>query len=90
MDERTIWVWFCEYPMGFLFEGNPNPECPPFHSGDISNLLMGKKLVWGHTRWELENRTGFSKSEWKRKFPKYKILPKKVKFEIYPFVKETK
>ena len=85
MSKRVIWVWVCEKNGDVLFHGNLNPGCPPYHMGDISNLLMGENIVWGYAKWELENE--FCKKAWRQKFPTIKIKPKKIVIGFEPYKK---
>lgn len=88
MSKRIIWVWESEWDGLVLFHGNPNPDCPPYHASDVSGWLRGKDIVWGHTKWELENK--FDKTAWRRRFPQYKVKPRKVTIEIKPYVKKAR
>ena len=87
MNKRIIWVLMEESTGLVLFHGNPNPECPPYHVGDISNLLYGKLIVWGHTKYEVERQ--FNSNEWRWSFPKYpyKIKAKKIVIGCEPYKK---
>lgn len=85
MSKRVIWVLMCEKDGCVLFHGNLNPDCPPYHLGDISDLLMGNQLVWGHSKWEVEKQ--FDKKKWRRKFPIFKIKAKKIVIGYEPYEK---
>lgn len=79
-DKRTIWVWHCNSFNGrYLFAGNLNPGIPPYHYGDLSNILEGEQLVWAYTRRGL---TDIAISLWNKRFPQYKVKPMKIEIEI--------
>ena len=84
MNKRAIWVWHSDAPHGgMLFRGNPNPpeKTPPYHFGDIENLLAGEELVCADTRRELEMESGVA--EWNRRFKQFKVKPVCVIVEIH-------
>ena len=79
-DKRTIWVWHCNSFNGrYLFAGNPNADIPPYHFGDISNVLDGERLVWSYTRSGLKD---IAISLWNKRFPEYRVKPMKIEIEI--------
>ena len=88
-DKMSIWVLHSNAPHGgYLFHGNPNQDIPPYHLGDIENILYGEKLVWAYTRKVLEMDTGIL--WWNERFPKHRVKPKSVMVEIRPYYKRAK
>lgn len=84
MSKRVIWV-LMEDNGCVLFHGNPNPNCPPYHGGEISSLLYGERLVWGYKKWEVEKQ--FDKKAWKKRFPLCKIKAKRITIGYEPYKK---
>lgn len=86
VSKRSLWVWYSDAPHGgYLFEGNPNRVCPPFHLGRIDNIINGERLVCANTRKALE--MNFEVAVWDNKFPQFKIKPVSVMVEIRPYYK---
>ena len=87
-DKMSIWVLVSEAAHGgCLFYGNPNHGCPPYHLGDIENILFGERLVWEHTRKAVEMDAGIL--WWNERFPNQRVKAKSVMVEIRPFYKRN-
>jgi hypothetical protein len=76
-DSVTIWVLYSDAPHGgYLFYGNPNPDIPSFHFGDLEGLLYGKRLVWENTKKSLKEHN--IEEKWNHMFPLQKVVPKRI------------
>ena len=78
-DKMAIWVWFCDAPHGgYLFHGNPHPlqNLPPYHLGDIENMIYGERIVCQQTRRVLEMDADII--WWNNRFPQFKVKPKNI------------
>lgn len=79
----SVWAWHCDASHGgYLFDGNPNHELPPFHLGDIENILCGENLTWANTRKVLEMNADVL--WWNQRFPRHRVKPQLVTIEIRP------
>ena len=88
-EKMSIWVWYSDAPHGgYLFEGNPNRDMPPFHIGEILNLLCGEKIVWEHTRKVLEMNMDIA--WWNERFPFMRVKPKSIMVEMRPYYRPRK
>ena len=86
MNRKSIWVWYSDAPQGgYLFRGNPNLDCPPYHTGDVCHMIFGYEIVCAETRKALEMEVGIA--EWQLKFPKFKVKAKRIVVEIRPYGK---
>lgn len=86
----TIWVWATKSGE-LLFYGNPNPNMPKYHLGDISDLINLCPLVFEYSRRGLElfkKPVGWNKAQ--AKYPEFKVYPKKITISITDFKKEMK
>lgn len=88
IDKTTILVWHCDKPKGrcgYLFHGNPNKGLPPYHFGGIGNLMFGECIVYGLTRCGLMVCNPMR--EWNRKFPQFRVKPRRITIEMRPCAK---
>ena len=86
----TIWVWATKSGE-VLFHGNPNPNMPKYHLGDISDLINLCPLVFEYSRRGLElyrKPVGWNKAQ--DKYPEFKVYPKKITISMTDFKKEMK
>ena len=86
MNRMTIWVWATKSGY-FLFHGNPNPDMPKYHLGDISDLIhFFKPLVFEYSKRDLElfkKPVGWNKDH--AKYPEFKVYPKKITISMTDF-----
>ena len=86
-DKISIWVWFCDAPHGgYLFHGNPNPLQPPYHLGDIENMIYGERIVFQQTRRVLEMDTDII--WWNDMYPQFKVKPRNIMVYTKPIYRQ--
>lgn len=85
MNKMSVWVWYSDAPHGgYLFHGNPNLGMPPFHLGNLENLICGERLVWEHTRRTLEMDMRIVEWNHHPRTMKWHVCPKLITIELRP------